>query len=552
MKTRRWLFVCLVALALVLVSCIITEVPAPTLDLPAAGFSTTDSELNLTGTGAPGSVVQVVVDGVAAGVTRVDDNGAWSLKLSLTEPGQHEIRVQRLNTGGAVMAEAGPVSITLVPPVVEVTPPSLNLPSGAQLDAGPLTLTGRAQAGSTLQVLVDGQVAGETRAGDDGTWSLELSLTEPGEHELELRSLDESGSPVAEAAPAKVTVAAPPAEQATLSLDLPGGAELKAGPLTLTGSGEPGSVVQVVADGQIVGMTQVGDDGTWSLKAQMIKPGEHRLKVQRLDASGAVVAEGEEISVSLTAPAVGRTAPSFNLPAGADLKVGPLALTGSGVPGSVVQVVVDGLVMGMTQVGEDGTWSLRISMMDPGQHELSVQSLDASGSVVAEAAPVSISLAPAGLEGSAPVLLFPADGADIITGDIITGELTVIGSGGPGSEVEILDGSAVVGTAQVGTEGEWHYTFEPEVGLHDLAARPLADMQATSATVQVRVAKPSDGIDCNSNPGILRAGSYIVGTCDTLSGIARQLGIGLDALEGANPQVENPDLIFPGQFVTLP
>jgi hypothetical protein len=264
------------------------------------------------------------------------------------------------------------------------------------------------------------------------------------------------------------------------------------------------------------------------------------------------VAEGEPISVSLSAPAVGLTAPSFNLPAGAALKVGPLALTGSGVPGSVVQVVVDGQVIGMTQVGDDGSWSLKVSIMDPGRHELSVQSLDASGTVVAQAEPVSVSLAPAGLEGNTPVLFFPADGADIITGDIITGELTVIGSGGPGSEVEILDGSVTVGTAQVGTEGEWHFTFEPEVGLHRLAARPLADAQATSGAVQIRVAKPSDGIDCNSNPGIVGSDSYIVGTCDTLSGIARQLGIGLDALEQANPQVENPDLIFPGQFVTIP
>jgi hypothetical protein len=552
MKTRRWLFVCLVALALVLVSCIITEVPAPTLDFPAAGFSTTDGELNLTGTGAPGSVVQVVVDGVAEGVTRVGDSGAWSLKVPMTEPGQHEVRVQRLNTGGAVMAEAGPFSISVASPVVEVTPPSLNLPAGAELDAGPVTLNGRGQAGATVQVLVDGQVVGETQVGDDGAWSLELSLTEPGDHQLQVRSLDKAGNVVAEAAAATVSLAAPIVEETTLSLNQPAGADLKVGPLTLTGSGEPGSVVQVVADGQVVGMTQVGDDGAWSLKTYMVKPGEHQLRVQRLDASGVVVAEGEPISLSLGAPAVGRTAPSFNLPPGAELKAGPLTLTGEGVPGSVVQIVVDGQIMAMTQVGEDGAWSLKVSIMDPGQHELRAQGLDASGAVVAEAGPVSISLAPAGLEGSAPLLLFPADGADIITGDVITGELTVIGSGGPGSEIEVLDRSVGLGSVQVGTEGEWHYTFEPEIGLHSLAARPLGDAQATSAAVQIRVAKPSDGIDCNSNPGIVRAGSYIVGTCDTLSGIARQLGIGLDALEGANPQVENPDLIFPGQIVTIP
>jgi LysM repeat protein len=39
---------------------------------------------------------------------------------------------------------------------------------------------------------------------------------------------------------------------------------------------------------------------------------------------------------------------------------------------------------------------------------------------------------------------------------------------------------------------------------------------------------------------------------DTLSGIASRFGITLGALEAANPQITNPDLIFPGQVVVIP
>ena len=49
-----------------------------------------------------------------------------------------------------------------------------------------------------------------------------------------------------------------------------------------------------------------------------------------------------------------------------------------------------------------------------------------------------------------------------------------------------------------------------------------------------------------SDPG------YIVRAGDTLSGIAQSRGVSLAALIRANPQITNPDLIRPGQHVTIP
>ncbi|MBO9664706.1 phage tail tip lysozyme [Dokdonella sp.] len=52
--------------------------------------------------------------------------------------------------------------------------------------------------------------------------------------------------------------------------------------------------------------------------------------------------------------------------------------------------------------------------------------------------------------------------------------------------------------------------------------------------------------------GSAAGGSYTVKSGDTLSGIAAQKGVSLAALISANPQIGNPNLIFPGQHVNIP
>ncbi len=46
--------------------------------------------------------------------------------------------------------------------------------------------------------------------------------------------------------------------------------------------------------------------------------------------------------------------------------------------------------------------------------------------------------------------------------------------------------------------------------------------------------------------------TYIVQPGDTLSGIAEKFEVSLQALEAANPQIKDPNKIFPGQHITIP
>ena len=48
------------------------------------------------------------------------------------------------------------------------------------------------------------------------------------------------------------------------------------------------------------------------------------------------------------------------------------------------------------------------------------------------------------------------------------------------------------------------------------------------------------------------AATYTVRPGDTLSEIAERFGVSLDALIAANPQITDPDRIFPGQVIVIP
>ena len=53
-------------------------------------------------------------------------------------------------------------------------------------------------------------------------------------------------------------------------------------------------------------------------------------------------------------------------------------------------------------------------------------------------------------------------------------------------------------------------------------------------------------------PGSSSAGTYMVRWGDTLRKIATRLGINVTDLIAANPQIWNPNLIYPGQVISLP
>ncbi|MCF4166641.1 LysM peptidoglycan-binding domain-containing protein [Zavarzinia compransoris] len=221
-----------------------------------------------------------------------------------------------------------------------VAPPTFDV---ARIAAeGTAVLAGRAPAGSTVEVVGNGDLIGTTDAQrGDGAWvlviqdplpegTLELSLVavladgnrvpsqevvlvdvplrrKPGVPVAEGDIADKPAeapvavvtgrSPGADAGPTRILQGpdgAPPAgkDKAGVGLDLveygPDGAPV------LSGRGPAGAVVRLYLDDVALAETGVGDDGTWRVTPEIpVAPGRYRLRLDAVDAGGKVIARRE-------------------------------------------------------------------------------------------------------------------------------------------------------------------------------------------------------------------------------------------------------------------
>jgi hypothetical protein len=128
---------------------IVAPAPTPSLDMTTLEGVLAPGEIPLIGAGEPGATVQVLVNGDLVGKTSVDANGAWSLTISLNEPGEYTIETQTVNANGVVVAAGAPV-IAVIP-----TPTPTLAPTATQTPMPPPALppTGLSHSGMALRVV---------------------------------------------------------------------------------------------------------------------------------------------------------------------------------------------------------------------------------------------------------------------------------------------------------------------------------------------------------------------------------------------------------------
>jgi predicted membrane-bound mannosyltransferase/DNA-binding beta-propeller fold protein YncE len=247
---------------------------------------------------------------------------------------------------------------------------------------------------------------------------------------------------------------------------------------------------------------------------------------------------------------------------GEEITGGIVSLFGVGAPDAEVQILVDAVLVGVTRVDEQGFWSSSIELSEPGVHVIVLHAsawVPETGPVEAISDPVRLVVAAEEEEETTP----PVPPTLILEeeAELSVGELPLAGTGAPNSKVRVMIDGESAGIAQVREDGDWSLTIELDkpgeyeivVEALDVAGAVVATSESVVLTiVDIIAITPTTAVSCRLLPDSCKDDSYVVQPGDTLGCISRCAGVTLEALLAVNPEIDDPDLILPGQVIVIP
>lgn len=171
----------------------------------------------LAGRGAPGSRVALMAGNQEISTVEIDAAGEWvmivdrplpsgsvELSLMMVTPDGQEIRSDQVvvvsvpesrdRTPLVVLGRPGEASRVLQSPFDGVSMGPLSLETVDYDESGSVIFSGRAEPGSAVRVIADGQVVGQTIAGPNGRWTVQAGRDfAPGVYNLQVDQLDADG-----------------------------------------------------------------------------------------------------------------------------------------------------------------------------------------------------------------------------------------------------------------------------------------------------------------------------------------------------------------------
>ncbi|EIW2996744.1 BapA prefix-like domain-containing protein [Salmonella enterica subsp. enterica serovar Newport] len=458
---------------------------------------TNDSTPTINGTGEPGSTVHLYQNGARIADIIVGNSGVWSYAYTTASPladDTYTFTVTASDSNGNTTPFSTDFTITIdtqapaAPGVIGVADGD-----GNTIDTNQITqesqprLSGSGTAGDTIILYDNGNAIGQALVGTDGRWQ----FTPPaalgdGDHLLTARANDPAGneSPESISFTLRIDTQAPDAPQIVSAAITGGEGEvlLANGSITnqrmptLSGTGEPGTIITLYNNGVELATVQVNPQGSWTYPlTRNLSEGLNILTATATDAAGNSSPTSGVFSVTLdTQPPAQPDAPliSDNVAPvignignnGATNDTTP-TFSGTGEIGSTIILYNNDSEIGRTTVGDNGSWTFPVPRnLSEGSHNLTVSATDPAGNTSAVSAPwtIIVDITPPAI----PVLTSVVDDQPGITGNLVSGQLTndatptLNGRGEAGATINVyLDGNpASIGTTTVNSDGTWSFT----------------------------------------------------------------------------------------------
>ncbi len=348
--------------------------------------------------------------------------------------------------------------------------------------AGAVTLNGTGTPGTLVEILDEnGNQIDTTTVGATGAWSVPSNF-EVGDHNLKVRQI--SRPRLGRTADNPLVLAEGNQGRGILTTyDLPSvtgpSGNLNPGLIALAGAGTAGSLIELFANGESLGITEVGADGRWSLDADLPDAGSYDISAKLLDPDGNILGQVDGPSLGLAAGFVplaanGRIQPGTFSTSDNTTASGPISWSGTGMPGRTVELIANGQKIGETVIGADGTWSISDVNADLNiaTNLVTARMLDDNGDVLGSPITDTIRLSADNVDGYvvAPPPEPPTEDGIAVTIDSVdtneAGITTLVGTAPAGETVQIWVNEEFVGTVVADDAGNWSLSGYFPVGEH--------------------------------------------------------------------------------------
>ncbi|MEY8772585.1 Ig-like domain-containing protein [Erwinia sp. ACCC 02193] len=263
-----------------------------------------------TGVNFPDQAVTVTVDGVSYPATVDTLTGSWSVALlppalASLQDGTADIVVTVTDSLGNTASSTTPIVVDTAAPALDVAIPGDNGVINAQAQNQPLTVSGTAEAGSTLSIVLAG-VTYLTGADADGNWSLAISPSAlqslpDGKYDITVTATDAGGNQTTSLTPVTLDTATPALTIAPVSGDGYLNAAEHDAALSVAGTADAGSAIVVTLNN--VTYNAVSDaNGNWSVSVpagdvNALTDGTYAVSVQATDSAGNATSSLQPLTV---------------------------------------------------------------------------------------------------------------------------------------------------------------------------------------------------------------------------------------------------------------
>lgn len=372
-------------------------------------------------------------------------------------------------------------------------------PTGLQVSADGLHVTGNAEANSTVVVKDgNGNVLGTGTANSSGVFDITpLTTPQTNGQPLLVTATDASTNTGPSA-----TVVAPD----STAPDAPANVQINHDGTVVTGSAEAGSTVKVTdINGNVLGSGTASAGGTFTVTIAPPQTNGQPLEVFATDPTGNIGADTPFNAPDTTAPSIPVISAVIddianftgNLSSGQTTNDDKPKLEGTAEANALIKIYDNGTLLTTISADSSGNWSYTpTTALGQGSHNLTVTASDSTGNTSPAA---SFTVVVDSITPLAPTITLISDNVGTITGPVINGGSTndstptINGTGEPGSSITLYNnGTSELTTLTVGPSGIWSYT--PDTPLIDgvynitvIASDSAGNVTAPSAVFTITV-----------------------------------------------------------------